>query len=186
MRIHLDVCLTLEDKRQIPSSTKKNIEKSPNPELNHMVAAATFIFRVTHTLSAGALLAIAAGPFLFASRPQLVDRRLGMILPALSLLSGLYNAGALRPSRMGDAAKPWRMAIYMAKISLMLLCTPLTTKLTGGDVWAADVVRATAIGTAFAVGAWARFYREEHTPAVVCGLFFFFFCVFFFFCLILF
>ena len=81
------------------------------------------------------------------------------------VVSGLYNAGAAKPSRMvKGTAGLWRGIVYGIKLSMVLACSPLMDKVFPEEVdraWA----RLAALTLAMAAGSFARFYREENLPS---------------------
>ena len=76
-----------------------------------------FISRCVHTLSGALLFTACAAPFVFADVGALQNRMLPMYLTLAMVVSGLYNAGAARPSRMttSSGAPACRVAAIIAR-----------------------------------------------------------------------
>ena len=81
------------------------------------------------------------------------------------LVSGLYNAGAAKPSNMASGAGFWRMLIYGIKGSMLLACSPVLDKFVAVPEQKAQI-RLAALMAALGAGAFARFFREENTLAI--------------------
>ena len=132
-----------------------------------MVRIDYYISRVVHLLLAGFLLALCLIPLIVArddppsSSPVLLLLPKGTtaLLAVLTLLSGLYNAGAARPSRLGGAARRYRFVVYVGKVVLLVGMTPLAERVVSSEHVAS--VRFCMAVMAVMAGSYARYYREE-------------------------
>eukprot|EP01125_Pyxidicula_operculata_P016271 TRINITY_DN5577_c0_g1_i1.p1 TRINITY_DN5577_c0_g1~~TRINITY_DN5577_c0_g1_i1.p1 ORF type:complete len:131 (+),score=28.09 TRINITY_DN5577_c0_g1_i1:148-540(+) len=117
-----------------------------------------FVSRVLHMLSAGLLVGTAAVPFLYRNAEVQYPRSF-MIWALVVIATGLYNAQALQPSRMGSNANVWRFIVYGLKIGMTILMSPLLDKIAGDFAPHARLGLSVA---AVASGSYCRYYREKY------------------------
>ena len=137
--------------------------------MSSVVSAPVYLSRAAHMLGGMVLFSGVFAPYLFDGEVSLKDKRVMIAASIISLFTGLYNAGALQPSKMKEAAKPWRMMIYAGKGTLFLLCTPLTDKLIGSE--SAKLVKAGSVTLSVLIASYARFYREHHVKVCYYSLY---------------
>eukprot|EP01064_Diplonema_japonicum_P016156 TRINITY_DN24161_c0_g1_i1.p2 TRINITY_DN24161_c0_g1~~TRINITY_DN24161_c0_g1_i1.p2 ORF type:complete len:131 (+),score=39.97 TRINITY_DN24161_c0_g1_i1:49-441(+) len=118
-----------------------------------VVALPTYFSRVMHLMGGAVLFAAAVSPEMKEKMGAKGFAGLGMMI----LLSGLFNAHALQPKKMGAKAGTWRKMIYAGKISLFLVCTPLGDKAFGEH---ATTAKLASMALSVMIGSYARFYRE--------------------------
>ena len=66
----------------------------------------------------------AAVPFLYKDY-VVVHKWVFMVLPVLAFITGLYNASVLRPSRLKQYAKVYRVLVYVVKLACLALASPV-------------------------------------------------------------
>eukprot|EP01060_Flectonema_neradi_P015247 TRINITY_DN21910_c0_g1_i1.p1 TRINITY_DN21910_c0_g1~~TRINITY_DN21910_c0_g1_i1.p1 ORF type:complete len:139 (+),score=17.66 TRINITY_DN21910_c0_g1_i1:56-472(+) len=128
--------------------------------MGSVVSLPVYASRVAHMLSGMILFAGVASPFLYEGSLVLKDTRVMIAASVITLFTGLFNAGALEPKRMKEAAKGWRLMIYAGKGTLFLACTPLADKLVGSEN--GKLVKAAAVTMSVMIASYSRFYREHH------------------------
>ncbi|KAL6080185.1 hypothetical protein QOT17_000562 [Balamuthia mandrillaris] len=124
-----------------------------------MVRPDYYVSRVTHMVTSGLLIGVAAAPYMFKDAALLAPKIMP-IIAVVSLLTGLYNAGAVKPSRMGAKVGPWRVLIYAVKIGILVSLTPLLDKVVGAEL--VVPIRLAAVLASVCAGSYARYYREEN------------------------
>lgn len=118
------------------------------------------VSRATHMVCGAITACVALGPYIFKSA-ELQSVAVPIVSAGLMVLTGLFNAGALKPGKkMGARANPWRVIVYGGKGVMLLACTPLADKVVGKEN--AVAVRAFAVVASIALGTAAKFYREEN------------------------
>mmetsp|Transcript_30779 Transcript_30779/g.86265 ORF Transcript_30779/g.86265 Transcript_30779/m.86265 type:complete len:134 (+) Transcript_30779:61-462(+) len=125
-----------------------------------MVRIDYYLSRIVHLGSAAVLASAVLAPYMF----QDGTLRNPMVMPIAAVLagfSGLYNAGAVKPSRMGNQALPWRIITYGVKVAAFLAMTPLLNKVLEGE--AIHHFRLGATVVSLMAASYARYYREEHS-----------------------
>eukprot|EP01061_Rhynchopus_euleeides_P022257 TRINITY_DN36283_c0_g1_i1.p1 TRINITY_DN36283_c0_g1~~TRINITY_DN36283_c0_g1_i1.p1 ORF type:complete len:136 (+),score=51.08 TRINITY_DN36283_c0_g1_i1:60-467(+) len=128
--------------------------------MGDIVSIPVYVSRVAHTVGGALLLAVVAAPYMFQG-PQITFNHKFLIAGTVGLLfSGLFNAMKLNPKKMGDKAGGWRHTVYGGKLTALVCMTPLVDKVVGAE--AAIPIKFGAAVSAFAMGAFARFYREKH------------------------
>ena len=148
-----------------------------------------YISRVLHQLSFSVLVGAAVLDFFGAVTLETKAQKKLMIWSGIAVLfSGLYkcvllaaccelpprspplthpcphSAGAARPSRMGPAAKLYRMIVYGVKIPLYLALTPLPEKL--GMPPNPPSVTLGIVVTIVMLASFTKFYREDQLALV--------------------
>eukprot|EP00009_Paramoeba_aestuarina_P008657 CAMPEP_0201520936 /NCGR_PEP_ID=MMETSP0161_2-20130828/13435_1 /ASSEMBLY_ACC=CAM_ASM_000251 /TAXON_ID=180227 /ORGANISM="Neoparamoeba aestuarina, Strain SoJaBio B1-5/56/2" /LENGTH=144 /DNA_ID=CAMNT_0047919469 /DNA_START=13 /DNA_END=447 /DNA_ORIENTATION=+ len=124
-----------------------------------------YLSRVVHIVTGCLLFSSACAPYIYKEQPEFIAKWIPIGAVALSLFSGLYNAGAARPSRWGGGAKRYRVLVYGAKISLILMCTPLTQKFFPSEI--ANGIQLGAVSSLVLIGSYLRFYREENNKMLL-------------------
>jgi len=119
-----------------------------------------FCSRFLHMLSTGLLVGTAAVPLLYKNA-EATFPKFFMIAAGIAALTGLYNAHILQPARMREAATLYRLIVYVGKILLLILTSPVLDRfLKGSDVHTA---RFAVVVLAVALGTWSRYYREKYS-----------------------
>ena len=138
-----------------------------------MVGVIPFCSRVIHLLTAGLMLSACIIPLLYSLKGEPAFAWVRLITPigaGVSLLTGLYNAGAVQPSKMQGRAGLWRLAVYGLKGFLLVACTPLLDRALASagltDKPTIDLTRLACVVLMFVVASWSRYYREEHSQAI--------------------
>eukprot|EP00300_Choanocystis_sp_HF-7_P024764 c26306_g1_i1.p1 GENE.c26306_g1_i1~~c26306_g1_i1.p1 ORF type:complete len:132 (-),score=23.31 c26306_g1_i1:4-399(-) len=119
-----------------------------------------YLGRIVHMLCGGVMIGLAADPFIRKDTGPLppVDPRLAITVVILILVSGLYNLGELKPSKLGAAAGPYRAMIYGGKGLMFVLASPLLKRFCPAELY--DYAFAGVVVAAVCIGTFARFYRE--------------------------
>ena len=122
------------------------------------------VSRVAHTVGGAYLFAVLVGPYIFedlaANLHAKIHHKYVIACTLIVALSGVYNAYLLEPKKMKEKAGKWRGLVYGGKLTLLLAMTPLTDKIVS-DYSVAHTIKLASAVAAFALGGYARFYREQ-------------------------
>ena len=123
-----------------------------------------YVSRVVHTLTAASLFSVLMGPYIFAEAHLDIPHQYIIGGTVVLFGTGIFNAIKLKPKEtMGEKAGPWRKIVYFGKGACLLGMTPLTNRVVGAEL--APAVKLGFASLAFAMGAYARFYREANSKS---------------------